>query len=165
MVENERERQSGVWKFFSILAEKPHIAKCSDDDCGKEVPMGKPDTAKKSLGLKGLWDHLRIHHKSKYEEASKIKEEQARKRQKRSEDAANRRSMYQLVELESRPRQLTLQDSLKARDTYTKDDPRQVELESLLTRWIVDSLQPYLTLENPHFRQFITGKHSTRQTL
>ena len=165
MVENERERQSGVWKFFSILAEKPHIAKCSDDQCGKEVPMGKPDTAKKSLGLKGLWDHLRIHHKSKYEEASKIKEEQARKRQKRSEDAANRSSMYQLVELESRPRQLTLQDALKARETYAKDDTRQIELESLLTRWIVDSLQPYLTLENPHFRQFITGKHSIRQTL
>lgn len=162
MAERDRERQSGVWKFFSILAEKPHIAKCLDEDCGKEVPMGKPDTAKKSLGLKGLWDHLRIHHKAKYEEATKIKEEQARKRLKRTEEAAHRRSTYQLVE--SQPRQLTLQDSLKARDTYTKDDPRQADLESLLMRWMVDSLQPYLTLENPHFRQFIAGKHFNRQT-
>ena len=51
---------SQVFGNFSLYLQKPHIAKCSDDDCGKEVAMGKPDTAKKSLGLKGLWDHLRI---------------------------------------------------------------------------------------------------------
>ena len=77
----ERERQSGVWQYFEIISERPHIAKCLD--CGKEVPRGKDDTPKKSLGLTGLWDHLRIQHKESFKEAEKVKEDQVRKKQKK----------------------------------------------------------------------------------
>ena len=78
----ERELQSGVWQSFEIIAEWQHMAKCLE--CGyKAVPWGKADTPKKSMGLRGLCDHLKIYHKDKPKEAEKIKEEQARKNEKR----------------------------------------------------------------------------------
>ncbi|CAB4026964.1 zinc finger BED domain-containing 4-like, partial [Paramuricea clavata] len=101
-----KRKESEVWAYFNIIADTPHIAKCSL--CSTKIARGKADAAKKAYSVKGLWDHLNSKHKEQHKLAKAAQEEYTSKKQKLDNEVLAAKSrLYQLEQA-----QPSLQDFL-----------------------------------------------------
>lgn len=146
-----KRKESEVWAYFNIIADTPHIAKCSL--CSTKITRGKADAAKKAYSVKGLWDHLNSKHKEQHKLAKAAQEEYTSKKQKLDNEVLAAKSrLYQLEQA-----QPSLQDFLTRNQKWASDSPNQVQAEKLLLNWIFDDLQPYTVVENQQFQSFLAA--------
>ena len=112
---------SGVWSYFDIDPENPHLAKCTT--CDMLLRRGKPDGEKKSYNVSSLWKHLQAHHKDNYDEAMQVREDQKTKQRKLDEDAIEKKRVHLLQER----KQLSLIDALNTTQKWAKNAARQMQ--------------------------------------
>ena len=114
---------SGVWSYFDIDPENPHLAKCTT--CDMLLRRGKPDGEKKSYNVSSLWKHLQAHHKDNYAGQRRPENETE---ETRKEDAIEKKRVHLLQER----KQLSLIDALNTTQKWAKNAARQIEVEGLL---------------------------------
>lgn len=149
MASKRGRKESEVWAYFDILADTPHLAKCSL--CQTKITRGKPGSALKAYSVKGLWDHLSAKHKDEHKKAKSAQEEFASQKKKLDEEAVAATSrLYQLEQ-----NQTSVKELICRNQKWSETFPNQLEGEKMLLNWIFDDMQPYSVVENERFKDFI----------